>query len=216
VTLTVVNPPSVYISGPYQLSCGQTGWWYATVSGGLAPYHYQWYYYPVCGGAALSGGPGPLKPPCGDWYTGGADSPTFQRSDCADFKVKCVITDALNNTATSNVIYVIVTYGLAKGVASSPTNQLADETPTLYESSQSYPNPFNPSTVIAYQLPTGGHVTLKVYNVLGQEVATLVDGIQDAGFKSAMFDASRLPSGVYFYRLETASYILNKRMLLLK
>jgi hypothetical protein len=127
-----------------------------------------------------------------------------------------VITDALNNTATSNVIYVIVTYGLAKGLASSPTAEISDETDTLYGSSQSYPNPFNASTVIMYQLPTSGHVTLRVYNTLGQEVARLVDGIQDAGFKSAMFDASRLPSGVYFYRLETASYVLNKRMLLLK
>jgi tetratricopeptide (TPR) repeat protein len=90
------------------------------------------------------------------------------------------------------------------------------EPPTQYNLTQNYPNPFNPSTVISYQLPTGGYVTLKLYNTLGQEVATLVDGIQDAGFKSVTFDASRLPSGVYFYRLQSGAFIQDKKMLFVK
>jgi tetratricopeptide (TPR) repeat protein len=90
------------------------------------------------------------------------------------------------------------------------------EPPAQYALTQNYPNPFNPSTVISYQLPTGGYVTLKLYNTLGQEVTTLVDGFQDAGIKSVTFDASRLPSGVYFYRLQSGTFIQNKKMLLVK
>jgi hypothetical protein len=89
--------------------------------------------------------------------------------------------------------------------------------PTAFEMSQNYPNPFNPTTVISFQLPVSGYAAMKVYNVLGQEVATLVDGIQDAGYKSAGFNASHLASGVYFYRLTASSGFSSiKSMLLVK
>jgi hypothetical protein len=104
-----------------------------------------------------------------------------------------------------------VNYPLVTSVEQNESNPIREF--VLY---QNYPNPFNPSTVISYQLPTGGYVTLKLYNTLGQEVATLVDGIQDTGFKSVMFDASRLPSGVYFYRLQAGEFIQNKKMLVVK
>jgi hypothetical protein len=81
---------------------------------------------------------------------------------------------------------------------------------------QNYPNPFNPSTTISYQLAARNHVTLKVFDMLGREVAVLVNRIEEPGDKSVMFDASRLPSGMYFYRLSAGSFVQTKKLLLLK
>ncbi len=81
---------------------------------------------------------------------------------------------------------------------------------------QNYPNPFNPTTAISYELSANSHVTLKVYDILGRDVATLVNGQRTAGEHSVTFDASRLPSGVYFYRLQAGSYTATKKLMLLK
>ncbi len=88
--------------------------------------------------------------------------------------------------------------------------------PSTYTLSQNYPNPFNPTTQIDYSVPKNSFVSLKVYNVLGQEVATLFSGMQKAGNYVATFEASRFASGVYFYRLESASFSSVKKMMLLK
>ncbi len=81
---------------------------------------------------------------------------------------------------------------------------------------QNYPNPFNPTTVISYQLSAVSNVTFKVYDILGREVATLVNEKQSAGNHSVTFDGSRLASGVYLYRLEAGSFVSVKKLLLLK
>jgi photosystem II stability/assembly factor-like uncharacterized protein len=88
--------------------------------------------------------------------------------------------------------------------------------PNKVSLSQNYPNPFNPMTTINYQLSMSSHVSLKIYDVLGREVATLVSRDESAGYKSVKYDGRKLPSGVYFYRLETGSYHDTKKFLLLK
>jgi Secretion system C-terminal sorting domain len=88
--------------------------------------------------------------------------------------------------------------------------------PSKFKLYQNYPNPFNPSTVISYELPVSSRVTLKIYDVLGREIATLFDGDQNAGIHHVTFSAAALSSGVYFYRLQAGPYYETKKLLLLK
>ncbi|MFZ1518094.1 MAG: T9SS type A sorting domain-containing protein [Ignavibacteriaceae bacterium] len=85
-----------------------------------------------------------------------------------------------------------------------------------YFLSENYPNPFNPSTKINFQLPNAGNVTLKVFDVLGREVATLIDEYKNADSYEVEFNASNMPSGVYFYQLKAGEYIETKKMILIK
>ena len=93
---------------------------------------------------------------------------------------------------------------------------IRNTTPKDFMLSQNYPNPFNPVTIINYQLAMNNFVTLKVYNTLGEEVATLVNEEKPAGKFDVTFDASKLSSGIYFYRLKAGSFIQTKKMILLK
>jgi hypothetical protein len=88
--------------------------------------------------------------------------------------------------------------------------------PTEYALKQNYPNPFNPSTTIKYALPRASHVTLKVYNTLGQEVSTLVDALEEPGYKSVEWNAAAVASGVYFYRLEAGDFVQMRKLLVLR
>ncbi len=91
-----------------------------------------------------------------------------------------------------------------------------DNLPATFALSQNYPNPFNPSTSIHFSLPTAAHVRLIVYNVLGQALATLLDGEQRAGEHEVTWDGSTAASGVYYYRLEAGDFVQTKKMVLLR
>lgn len=89
-------------------------------------------------------------------------------------------------------------------------------TTEVYSLSENYPNPFNPSTIIRYQIPQDGIVTLKIYDILGAEVATLVNEEKVAGKYEVNFNASHLASGVYVYRISAGSFTASKKLILLK
>jgi hypothetical protein len=91
-----------------------------------------------------------------------------------------------------------------------------DEIPSGYGLEQNYPNPFNPITTIKYDLPKESQVTLKLFNILGQEVATLVNEEQKAGYKSVDWDGSNVSSGVYFYRMQAGDFMQTRKLVLLK
>ncbi|MBL8008804.1 MAG: T9SS type A sorting domain-containing protein [Ignavibacteria bacterium] len=81
---------------------------------------------------------------------------------------------------------------------------------------QNFPNPFNPNTVIRYQLPVSGLVLIKIYDVSGKEVTTLVNYKQDAGYHSITFNGTNLSGGVYFYKLQSETFIQTRKMILIK
>ncbi|MGE5621137.1 MAG: SdrD B-like domain-containing protein [archaeon] len=104
-------------------------------------------------------------------------------------------------------------YKLNKNLTGVEDRQKA---PTEFSLSQNYPNPFNPSTTISFAVPAAGRYTLKVYNMLGQEVATLINGELSIGYHKAVFDAGRISSGMYIYRLTGEKVNMVKKMLLVK
>jgi hypothetical protein len=90
------------------------------------------------------------------------------------------------------------------------------EVPTDFTLYQNYPNPFNPSTKIRFVIPKSSFVNIKVYNVLGKEIVTLINEERPAGNHEVEFSGTDLPSGVYFYKLQTGSFIQTKKMILLR
>ena len=126
----------------------------------------------------------------------------------------------LVTTVTGDAEYSLVNaVNDASTVAKRSYNKIlftGDEIPVTYHLSQNFPNPFNPATTIQYQLPKNGFVTLKIYDILGKEVADLVNDQKTQGRYSVNFDASRLASGVYIYQLLVNDYVSSKKMLFLK
>ena len=94
--------------------------------------------------------------------------------------------------------------------------EIGSEIPNKYDLGQNYPNPFNPTTIINFSIPESGLVTLKVFNVLGQEVVTLVNEVKSAGTYEVDFDASQLTTGMYVYTISSGNYSATKKMMLVK
>ncbi|MHC1738354.1 MAG: FG-GAP-like repeat-containing protein [Ignavibacteriaceae bacterium] len=125
--------------------------------------------------------------------------------------------------------YIVVNYGtdfpvwtgdgylwlIENQTVASDVNE-TDLNPEDFYLGQNFPNPFNPSTVISYQVPVRGFVTLKVFDLLGKEIATLVNGEQESGLQNVTFDAKDLTSGLYIYQLSSGGKTLSNKMLLLK
>jgi hypothetical protein len=117
------------------------------------------------------------------------------------------VTDSYNGT--TRVYKRVSTTGI-------DNSQVQNETPPVFTLLQGFPNPFNPSATIRYGLPARIHVTLRVFNTLGQEVAVLIDQIQEAGYHDARFDGNGLASGVYIYRLQAGGFVQSRRLVLLR
>lgn len=118
-----------------------------------------------------------------------------------------------------SIVYLVTDTGLywrALNTVTSVGERVVPDVPAVYTLGQNYPNPFNPSTTIRYGMPERAHVSLAVYNTLGQQVATLVQGEQEAGYHEARFDASGLASGVYLFRLQAGSYMQTRKLCLVR
>ncbi|HET9130973.1 MAG TPA: T9SS type A sorting domain-containing protein, partial [Terriglobia bacterium] len=105
------------------------------------------------------------------------------------------------------------TSGLVRVVG---TVTLTTDIPGAYALEQNFPNPFNPTTTISFQLPAASKVSLKIYDLLGREIQTLVNGEMNPGTHQVSFEASTLASGIYFYRLNAGMYTATRKLVLLK
>lgn len=147
----------------------------------------------------------------GSFIMDGLSSGSYQlNSSVVDYTssdVNNVTVETANNYVNVDLVLT------ADGVTSVETSK---NIVTNYSLSQNYPNPFNPSTLISYQIPISGLVTIKVYNVIGKEIATLVNEYQQSGNHSKEFSANGFNSGVYFYTIKAGGFSATKKMILLK
>ncbi len=138
---------------------------------------------------------------------------TYLSADVPDTVIIAIF--ASNSTGFPHVGTKMFIDDLAWGSATDITDK-GNQIPDKFSLEQNYPNPFNPSTKIHWQSPISGQQSLKIYNVLGDEVATLVDEYKPAGNYEIEFNASHLSSGIYFYKLEAEDFTETKKMILLK
>ncbi len=143
----------------------------------------------------------------GDGNTSDERNPAHHYSEIGTYDVTLTVTDngglAAESLQKVEVLKVV-------------SNETVGEIPSTLELDQNYPNPFNPTTNIRFGLPSSGLVNLTVYNMLGQKVAELVNDNKAAGWHTIAFDASKLSSGIYFYKIQSGNYVKTNKMLLVK
>ena len=128
--------------------------------------------------------------------------------DLYDSTVTILVDDGNNGSIDDTLILV----NQLTGVETQGSLLIPDE----YRLEQNYPNPFNPSTTLKYEIPKESYITLKVYDILGREVATLVNKEQKAGYYEVDWNAVSNSSGVYFYRIQAGEFVETKKMVLLR
>ncbi len=190
---------TVTISGPASLQLNTYGTYTATVSNGSGNYSYAWYK-----NAAYVGNQNPMriyadKRPVIDISVTATDNSTG-KSASGDMSVDVWCTNC-PQVVTGDSLQI-----------NSASLQLPDQIMI----GQNFPNPFNPTTNISFALPKDTYATLVIYDMLGREVARLLDGLTSAGYHTVTWDASRLESGIYIYKLSAGNFVQAKRMILMK
>ena len=130
-----------------------------------------------------------------------------------------VVNNATVNAAQNTIAFSnskVANFYILTGDSPTSTNNGSNDVVDGYTLEQNYPNPFNPTTTITFNIPENGLVSVYVYNLIGEKVSTLINSNLEAGKYTITFDASKLPSGIYFYKLETSNFISTRKMMLLK
>ena len=154
--------------------------------------------------------------------TTGNSAPVVVASDTNSVLVKRLKGDGVSRMpfgagAVDNADLRLIIEWILEGANAQPTSISTSYKPVAtFALKQNYPNPFNPSTVIQYSIPISSHVLLKVYDILGKEVAVLIDEVKEAGNYSHKWNAAGLPSGIYFCKLHAGSNTATKKLILAK
>jgi Secretion system C-terminal sorting domain len=202
----IQSPFPVSISGPRNLGFKQRGTWTANPSANSGYLVYQWY-------ISFDNG--------NSWGALGTNQSQGQMMFFSNFIMRCDVGDnGYGKTASARFYVQNGIQQVRIGVDNGEAISAGQEIPNSY-SIDNYPNPFNPSTSINYQLPVSGFVKLSIFDVLGREVVTLVNGEKPAGYYSTTFEASRFSSGLYFARISVISstgipFVQTIKMLLTK
>lgn len=211
---------NVVIDGPSQLNTGETGNYTVTITGGTL----------TRGGTNIAASAGTLIAGTGlqllseelthtSPMAPSNNAVTFSFQFTAPATAGNVTLFANGNSVNFNGSSSGDSWNFAddKIISVSSATDLKDENkPSQFVLEQNFPNPFNPVTKISYQVKEEGLVQLKIYNLVGSEVALLVNEVKEQGYYSVSYDASNLPSGVYIYSLQVNEFVQNKKMTLLK